>query len=252
MTSAGGGVVQAGGVAGSDRRGVELGVQRLEGAEPFHRRVGPGVLVGVERTGASGAVGHLDRHDLLLEVPGRDRGGGVQVRAHGPLVDVLPCEARLAGGVLADRDRHVERRCFGRGPVARGHPGLVVTGRRRHGLEGLGHRAEALRATGDDQPVHARPDAPGGDLGGAQARGAVAVVGQAGDVVQAELDGDVASDDTAALEGLGEDDVVDVRRRARPSGRWPRRWRRAPARTRRRRRASPCWPGRSGYGRRRG
>ena len=205
----GGGVVEARRVARGDGRAVDLRVQGLELGERLHGGAAPRMLVDAEHARVAVAVGVLDGDDLLFERTGVDGRDGTAVAVRRPLVDVEPGEPHLAGRVLAHRDRHVERRRVGGLGMAGRHPHLGLPARLEH-LPRLRRRAEALGATGDDDPVHAGPDAAGADLHRAQAGGAVPVVGHAGDPGEAEAHGDVAGDVTPALQRLAEHDVVDV------------------------------------------
>ena len=94
--------------------------------------------------------------------------------------------------------------------VARRRPvGPVVGARHPAGPARRGRRR--LDAAGHHHAVHAGPDRGRGGRHGGQARGAVAVVGDARHVLEAGLDRHVAGDVAAAVAGLAEDHVVDER-----------------------------------------
>ena len=126
----------------------------------------------------------LEREDLVGEAAVVDGGDGPLVRAQRPRVHLLAGDAGLDGGVPADRDRHVH--VGGARPVAVGgrQPGVPVVGARAPGASS----GATWTTTGRRRrrpPVHAGADVGGGGGHGRQAGGAVPVVGQPGDVVEA-------------------------------------------------------------------
>ena len=133
-----------------------------------------------------------------------------------PGVLVLAGQTVFHGAVLRHGDRHVQRRRLIAPRVGQREPLLHVAGLLA-GAEKLAAdepRAQRQRfhAAGQDGGAHARCDLPGAYRDGRQARGALPVDGHAGDLVQAQVDGDVAGAVAAALQTLGEHQVVEIRR----------------------------------------
>src|SRR5439155_1593135 len=97
-------VVDARGVAGSDRAVLLEG--GLESREPLRGGVAAWVLVGVEAERLALLGGDLDRYDLRLELPALLRGGRLLLALRRELVLLLAADAIFAGDVLGG-DAHV-------------------------------------------------------------------------------------------------------------------------------------------------
>ncbi len=233
-------VVHAGRVAGGDAEAGDLGVDGLERGELL------------EAAGRAGGGARRRRRSWSCRRGGSPRAGRSRRRSCPSSMAAMArwCERNAQASISSrvtpastaafqpDGDRHVLVGGVGRVAVARRRPvGPVVGARHPPGPAGRGRRR--LDAAGHDHAVHAGPDRGRGGRHRGQARGAVAVVGDAGHVLEAGLDRHVAGDVAAAVAGLAEDDVVDERGVDARRGARPRTRRGCRARTRRRRPACP-------------
>ena len=193
----GGAIGQRRGGAGGHR--AVLVERRLQPGEAFGCRVGADAAVLIDRTALAG-----DRHDLVVELAGGDRGGRALVAAHRERLLLGARDLPLAGdilGGLAHADIGGGHRLHQRRVEQR-----VVAHHR--------HAAHALDAGADENVAGAECDLAGRDVDRLHRRAAEAVDGDAGDRQrQVRQQPDQAGDVQPLLalrERAADDDVLDI------------------------------------------